>query len=143
MKIMVDANIIISAILFPKSIISKTLKHIVLNYELILSQYTVNEIKGVFQRKFPHRISEMENYLNKLPYKLFLLNEINSKKYPYIRDKNDMPVLANAVESNANIFITGDKDFNDIKIKKPRIINPKKYEEEFMKDEGKPSANTR
>ena len=42
MKIMIDANIIISAILFPKSIISELLKHVVKNNKIILSQYTID-----------------------------------------------------------------------------------------------------
>ena len=76
MEIMVDANIIISAILFPKSIISEILKHIVLKNKIILSQYTI--------------------------------------------------------ESKADIFITGDKDFDDIKIKKPIIMRPNNYKEKYM-----------
>jgi len=55
---MLDANIIISAILFPNSIISEVIKHIVANDKIILSQYTINEVIKVFHRKFPHRIDE-------------------------------------------------------------------------------------
>jgi putative PIN family toxin of toxin-antitoxin system len=132
MKIMLDANIIVSAVLFPQSIISEILKHIVLNNEIILSEYTINEIKKVFNKKFSNSINDMENYLDKLPYKLFSINEINTKKYPIISDNDDMPVLVNAIESKVDIFITGDKDFDEIRIKKPRIMKPKKYKEEYM-----------
>ena len=132
MKIMIDANVIISAILFPKSIISDILKHIIQKNKIILSKYTVDEIGDVFNRKFPHRINEMEIFLEKLPYKIFELKEIHNKKYPNIRDINDMPVLVSAMESNVDMFITGDKDFDDIKIKRPIIIKPNKYIEEYM-----------
>ena len=130
---MVDANIIVSAILFPKSIISETVKHIVYNSKIILCQYTIDEIKTVFNRKFPHRINEMEEYLEKLPYKLFTLKEINFRKYPRIRDIDDIPILACAIESKVDILITGDKDFDEIVIKKPIIMKPKKYKDEYMK----------
>ena len=132
MKIMIDANVIISAILFPKSIISEILKHIILKNKIILSKYTVDEIKDVFERKFPHRVNEMEIFLEKLPYKTFELKEIHNKNYPNIRDINDMPVLVSAIESNVDMLITGDKDFDDIKIKRPIIIKPNKYKEEYM-----------
>jgi putative PIN family toxin of toxin-antitoxin system len=33
-------------------------------------------------------------------------------KYPQIRDKDDILLLASAIETNADIFITGDKDFD-------------------------------
>ena len=129
---MVDANIIVSAILFPNSIISDTLKHILINNEITLSQYTIDEINDVFARKFPHRINEMEMFLGKLPYSLFRFKEINNKKYPDIRDINDIPVLANAIESDVDILITGDKDFDDIKIKRPRIMNPNDYKKKYI-----------
>jgi predicted nucleic acid-binding protein len=95
MKIMLDANIIVSAILFPQSSKTKALEHIVSNYNLVLSQYAVDETEKVFSKKIPHE--------------LYLLKEITDK-YPDIRDVDDLPVLANAIESNVDILITGDKE---------------------------------
>ena len=133
MKIMVDANIIVSAILFPQSIVSEAVKHMVSNYKLTLSQYTIDEIKEVFDKKFPHKINEMERFMEKLPYELFSLKKINNKKYPHIRDIDDIPMLANAIESNVDLLITGDKDFDEIIIQRPKIITPRKYINEYMK----------
>ncbi|GHU44972.1 hypothetical protein FACS1894190_16850 [Spirochaetia bacterium] len=133
MQIMVDANIIISAILFPQSTVTKVLRHIVSNHILMLSQYTIDETKKVFTKKFPHRIDEMDKFMEKIPYKLFILNEIDNEKYPNIRDIDDLPVLANAIESNVDLLVTGDKDFDEIMIKKPKIIKPRKYIDEYMK----------
>ena len=130
---MLNANIIISAILFPNSIISEVIKHIVANDKIILSQYTINEVIKVFHRKFPHRIDEMEIFLEKLPYTVFPLQEIYNKNYPSIRDINDVPVLAYAVESKVDMLITGDKDFDDIKIKKMKILKPSQYKNKYIK----------
>ena len=137
MKIMVDANIIVSAILFPKSIVARVFNHIIDNYTLVLSQYTIDEVDDVFNEKFPYRIDEMNNFMKKVPYELFILEKID-RKYPDIRDKDDLPVLANAIESNSDLLVTGDKDFDDViikkpRIKKPRIIKPRKYAEEYIK----------
>jgi predicted nucleic acid-binding protein len=70
MQIMLDANIIVSAILFPQSPITKALKHMISNYKLVLSRYTVDEIEKVFNKKFPHRINEIKNFMEKIPYEL-------------------------------------------------------------------------
>jgi predicted nucleic acid-binding protein len=43
MRVMVDANIIVSAILFPKSVIASVLKHLIDNYSLVLSKYTITK----------------------------------------------------------------------------------------------------
>ncbi|MCL2374023.1 MAG: putative toxin-antitoxin system toxin component, PIN family [Treponema sp.] len=132
MKVMVDANILISAILFPQSIISEIVKHIIRNSKMILSKYTVDEVHKVFDRKFSHRINEMEIFMEKLPYELFSTKEISIKKYPNIRDIKDVPVLKDAIESNVDIFITGDNDFEDIKISIPKIMKPRKYFDDYV-----------
>ena len=129
---MVDANIIISAVLFPKSIVANAFKHMIDNYNLVLSKYTIDEVEDVFNEKFPHRINEMRTFMKKISYELFVLGKVDLKKYPKIRDIDDLPVLANAIESKVELFITGDKDFDDVKVEKPKIIKPRKYINEYM-----------
>jgi len=133
MRIMADANVIVSAILFPKSAIAYALKHLIDNYSLVLSAYTIYEVEDVFNEKFPHRIAEMKEFLQKTPYELFTLNKSNNKKYPKIRDIDDLPVLANAIESKVDLLITGDKDFDGVMVERPKIINPRAYINEYMK----------
>jgi putative PIN family toxin of toxin-antitoxin system len=133
MKLMVDANIIVSAILFPKSIVAKTFKHMIDNNILVLSQYTLDEVDDVFNEKFPHRIDEMKEFMKKVPYELFDLKRIDNRKYPSIRDIDDLPVLANAIEANIDLLITGDKDFDEIKIETPKIMKPREYIEKYVK----------
>ena len=130
---MVDANIIVSAILFPNSVVARAFNHMINNYTLVLSQYTIHEVEDVFNEKFPHKIDEMNNFMKKVPYELFVMEKIDGKKYPDIRDMDDLPVLANAMESNIDLLVTGDKDFDDIIIEKPRIIKPRKYTDEYIK----------
>jgi len=73
-------------------------------------------------------------YLMKnIPYELFIYNKTNNKKYPNIRDIDDLPVLINAIESNVDLFITGDKDFHNLVVEKPKIITPRKYIDEYLK----------
>jgi putative PIN family toxin of toxin-antitoxin system len=130
---MVDTNIIVSAILFPKSIVANVLKHLIDNYSLVLSKYTIHEIEDVFNEKFMHRTIEIKEFLQKTPYELFILNRINNKKYPSIRDIDDLPVLANAIEAKVDLLITGDKDFDNVKVERLKIIKPRKYFDEYMK----------
>lgn len=55
--------------------------------------------------------------------------KIDEEKYPKIRDIKDLPVLVSAILSDSDILLTGDKDFEDIKIDKPLIFTPAKYYE--------------
>jgi putative PIN family toxin of toxin-antitoxin system len=129
---MVDANIIVSAILFPNSIVAKAFNHLIENYNLVLSKYTIFEIEDVFNEKFSHKIMEMKEFIQKTPYELFEDNKVKNKKYPNIRDINDLPVLINAIESKVDFLITGDKDFDDIIINKPKIMKPREYIDKYM-----------
>src|SRR5215510_14702836 len=132
MRIMIDANIIVSAILFPNSNIAKAIDHIGNNFDLIISKYTLEEVEDVFNEKFPHKLSEMYEFMKQVPYELFVLEKIENKKYPSIRDDEDLPVLANAIESKVDILITGDKDFDNVKIEIPRIMKPREHIDEYM-----------
>jgi predicted nucleic acid-binding protein len=40
-----------------------------------------------------------------------------------------------AVDTDADIFMTSDKDFDEIKISKPKIIKPRDYIEKYMNKE--------
>jgi putative PIN family toxin of toxin-antitoxin system len=129
---MVDTNIIISASLFPGTIVGNVFTHIINNHELVLSKYTLDELKNVFQRKFPDKIRYLDKFIKNLKYELvkFGINDLN--KYPKIRDIKDIPLLAYAIESKVDILLTGDKDFVEINIENINIINPRKYFEEYM-----------
>lgn len=44
---------------------------------------------------------------------------LHEKKYPKIRNIHDLPVLVSAILSDVDILLTGDKDFEDVKIDSP------------------------
>ena len=48
-----------------------------------------------------------------------------------IRDEDDYIILHTAIIENVDIFITGDKDFDDVKIDKPEIMNAIEFLEKF------------
>ena len=132
MEIMTDSNIIVSAILFPNSIVSKVFNHILDNNTLVLCDYIIKEVENVFLEKFPHRVNEMKTFIGRIKYRKFVLEKKSVSIYPKIRDINDFPVLVMAIESNVDLLITGDKDFDGITIDRPRIMKPRKYIDEYM-----------
>jgi len=48
-----------------------------------------------------------------------------------IRDEKDYMVLHTAILADVDILITGDKDFEDIKIERPEILTPKRFLEKY------------
>ena len=133
MRVMVDANIIISAGLFPESVVGKTLEHIAKNESLVICKYTLEELSEVFFKKFPKRVQYFYHFMDNLRYELVDYEVNDTGKYPKIRDPNDLPILINAIESKVDLLITGDKDFEEIDIEKPKIMKPREYEEKYIK----------
>lgn len=128
MRIFVDANVIISAILFPNGKAASVFSHILEKHTVIISSYTKDECVEVFQKKFPTKIKHIDFFFEGINYESFESPKtIDAKKYPKIRDVKDLPVLVSAILSDADILLTGDKDFDDVKIEKPLIFSPAKY----------------
>lgn len=51
MRVMVDTNILFSAIIFPKGQAAKAFTLCLLNHELVISTYVISELKQVIMRK--------------------------------------------------------------------------------------------
>src|SRR5574344_989882 len=136
MRIFVDTNIVISSILFPKGKVAAVFSYILDNHDVIISSYTIDECKEVFEKKFPDNIKMLNKFIKGINFQLYKTpKKIDAAKYPKIRDVKDLPILVSAILSDADVLITGDKDFEEVKIDKPLIFSPNKYYE-FIKGKG-------
>ena len=128
MRVFVDTNIIISAILFPNAKVAKVFSHLIEKHTVIIASYIKEECKEVFEKKFPLKKEQLNIFFDGIRFEEFKTpKKIDEKKYPKIRDIKDLPVLVSAILSDSDILITGDKDFEDIKIDKPLIFTPAAY----------------
>lgn len=56
MRIMLDTNVLISALLFPGTRMDTMMNNIFMEHQLVLSSYVVEELNRVVQRKFPGKM---------------------------------------------------------------------------------------
>ena len=131
---MIDANIIFSAFYYPKSRIALMVNYVRNNHILVISEYVINELLDAIEDKNPDDVSKVEELIYSIADEVFTFDCIDKNKYPYIRDIDDIEVLANAIESRVDILITGDTDFDEVKIDKPRIMKPRQFQDEFMEE---------
>ncbi len=125
-KIMLDTNIIISAALFPNGRTAQAFyKALIPPYQPIVCDYVVDELHRKFREKFPQRLTELEAFLfNALSYiKSVSTPEEALAAESKIRDPKDRPILRAALNTHADLFLTGDKDFLDSSVTDPRIIS--------------------
>ena len=64
MRVFVDTNVVISAMLFPNGKVAKVFSHLLEKHTLIISSYTKDECKEVFEKKFPAKIEQLEIFFN-------------------------------------------------------------------------------
>lgn len=132
MRIMIDTNILISAILFPNSLPSKALEKASLEHTVVLSSYGIDEIHTVFQRKFKDKYLFLEKFLSKFSFELvYTPQSTEIGNFPEVRDKKDQPILVSAILGDVDLLLTGDKDFFAIEIDKPEIITAKVFLEQY------------
>lgn len=126
MRIMIDTNIFISAILFPKGQASAALnKALVPPYEPVTCDYVIDELRRKFYEKFAYRRNELDAFLS---VSLSVIQVVKTPEIPVddeelIRDKKDRPILRAALDAGADYFLTGDKDFLESDVLDPRIIS--------------------
>ena len=126
---MLDTNILFSSILYRNEQIDR-LFLILDNCQIVLSDKIVDEIYDVVERKRSDKIKDIKMFLNAMNYTLVKTPKDLSNT-PYIRDEKDKPILAAAVSNDIDYFITGDKDFLTLEVKKPKIMSMQEFIKEF------------
>ncbi|MCI8992478.1 MAG: putative toxin-antitoxin system toxin component, PIN family [Eubacterium sp.] len=130
MKIMIDTNIFISAALFPNGKASAALrKALSPPYQPLTCDYVIDELHRKFREKFPDKMTELEAFLySALPViHVIPTPEEAMEAENKIRVPKDRPILRTALSSNADLLLTGDKDFLESSVTDPRIISVTKF----------------
>ena len=124
MKILVDTNVLFSALVFPNSKSAKALMHAAENHEILLCDQNLNEFREILKRKAPKYLPDAEVFIAELPYELI---PAVSHAEKIIRDATDQPILNAAIIADADIILTGDKDFLSLNLDHPKCLSAADY----------------
>ena len=130
MIVFIDTNVLISSLLHRYSIPHRAiLKSTNYPYFGVVSDYCLKELDAVIHNKFTNRYLELRKTLSEF---LPTLNVVTTCSEVYdvellLRDPNDRLILRAALQIDADILITGDKDLLDLTITKPKIITPREF----------------
>lgn len=125
MRVLIDTNILISAALSSQGTPYRAFVKAVSypNHGLVCEQ-NIDEMRRIFNRKFPQKIQALEGFLSLALLTLEVVpmpleeNILEDR----IRDVNDRPILRAALHAKADILLTGDKDFLESGIDIPKIM---------------------
>lgn len=132
MRILIDTNVLFSALLFPASKPARALLYIADYHEIVLCDRNISELREVLERKAPGYLPDAEVMFAEMSYELIPAVDHAEK---LIRDAKDQPILNAAILSNIDIILTGDKDFLSLGMKHPRCMGAAQFLEEFCPDE--------
>jgi uncharacterized protein len=129
LRIMVDTNVVISALLKQGSVPDIVLNDVCENHDLILCDQIISESYAVARRRFPNRIDVLKSLFAKLRYELVSAPSTSQIR---INDIKDQPILNAAMTHNVDILITGDRHFLELDPEMLQIITPSEYKEKYI-----------
>jgi putative PIN family toxin of toxin-antitoxin system len=129
MKIMLDTNILLATVAFGSKYLEHLINKITDEHTLILCDYVIDEVYGVIKRKKPEKEKEADAFFAVLPFvQVASPKHICEKDRLFqIRDEDDYIILHTAIVEGVDILITGDKDFFEVDVKKPKILSPAEF----------------
>lgn len=130
MRVLIDSNVLISA---ARSDAGKPyaafLKAALPPNQAVICDQNLDEVRRIFNRKFPDKIPAMERFLAlALPVIEIISVPENSIEEEFkISDADDRPLLRAAVAADVDVILTGDSDFLKAGIAHPKPLRPAEF----------------
>ena len=121
MKILLDTNVLISAMIFGGKAGQLLSMLFDSEHELYVSEYVDKEFKEKLDIKWPDKSQRIYELYHKMA---FHFCESSKSQRGELRDVKDVPVLSDALYHEVDMILTGDKDFLESDIEQPLIFSP-------------------
>ncbi len=127
MRVVIDSNVWISALVFggnPRLIFTRAVTE---NWEIIVSEEIFTEVRRVLGNKFSTFSDDFEEFVLVMSSRLTYI-KLGKVKIDACRDEDDNRVLETAILGSASYIVSGDKDLLDLRAyEKVEILNPKDF----------------
>lgn len=132
MKVALDTNVLVSAVA-TRGLCADIFHAIVAEHQLVVGETVLSELRRVLRQKIrvpTEAIEEMDAFLRRQAIVVGAAPALNIK----LRDKSDLPVLAEAIGGAADVLVTGDRDLLDIAANAPiSILTPRAFWERLRR----------
>ena len=124
MRVLIDTNVLISAALSADGVpFLAYIKAVSYPNRGMICEQNVDEMRRIFNKKFPKRIAALDRFLSAALTALELVPvpaDENASE-TQVRDENDRPILRAAIAAKADILLT------ESGIKSPMIMTPAEF----------------
>jgi putative PIN family toxin of toxin-antitoxin system len=126
-RVLLDTNVIISALLFPHSTPDRVLRLVLDNHDLVITDWIIAELHEVVVRKRPDLLPALKQFLEGID------PEVAPVGAPGVGvlDPDDQPILDAAVSAAVDVLVSGDKHFLQLAIERPRIMTARAFLDSF------------
>lgn len=126
MRVFLDTNVLVSAAA-TRGLCADVLREILVSHQLIVSAPLIAEIKDVLHTKIGIPQEIISDFLEVVTQDS-ILSENTKLTNIEINDKDDILILSTALNGDAELFVTGDKELLDLeRIQSMRIVFPRKF----------------
>jgi len=125
-KVFLDTNVLVSAVA-TRGLCAEVLYVVLAEHDLILGERVLGELRKVLRQKIgleARAIEDVETFLRRQGH------VVRSMRAPSlrVRDVDDSYVLAEAIEADVDVIVTGDRDVLEVAAKAPvPIVTPRGF----------------
>ena len=133
MRILIDTNVLVSAFVFGGKAGALMNMLFESSHELLVSDYVDAEFKAILEMKWKEKAEKVYLLYHKLP---FVFCGSSPKQMGNLRDAKDIPVLSDALFHQADMILSGDKDFIEAEIERPLVFSPSMLYDYLISQQG-------
>ncbi len=130
MRVLIDTNVLISASLSASGTpFQAYVKATSYPNKGLICEQNIDELKRIYNKKFPAKLAALDRFLAiaLLSFEILPMSEDINSLENQIRDVNDRAILRVAIAAEADVLLTGDKDFLGSGITEPKIMTPAEF----------------
>lgn len=133
MRILIDTNVLVSAFVFGGKAGALMNMLFESSHELLVTDYVDAEFKAILEMKWKEKAEKVYSLFHKL---LFVFCGSSPKQMGNLRDAKDIPVLSDALFHQADMILSGDKDFIEAEIERPLVFSPSMLYDYLISQQG-------
>jgi putative PIN family toxin of toxin-antitoxin system len=132
-KVALDTNVLVSAVA-TRGLCADIFNLVLAEHQLVIGVTVLGELGRVLRQKMRVPADIIEEFDTLLRREAVITGKVKALVIK-IRDKSDVPVLAEAVAGGADVLVTGDLDLIEVADKAPiQILTPRGFWEQLRED---------
>ena len=130
MRVFLDTDVLASAAA-TRGICADVLREVFASHELIISEQVFEELRWVLANKFGVPSDHLEEFVWLLQQDTYVAQPSESAPVR-LKDESDIPIVSAALNAKADVFVTGDKEIQNLgQIGPLRVLSPRQFWEKL------------